>query len=691
MLVPAKVESGPRDGFAPVRSEPITERAAWYLALFLVFSWCPALFIHHIVGQVSAMHKLAAEPNPYFLPAHGWLLYAVIPLVTVSSFSLFLSPGGILALAFGTIRSAAEWVVLAFGASLLLCVFLSTGGKLSLGLPLGSAAFLSLWLVAAVVALAFLIFQVRRRGEISWPLSQVIEWRRILWVAAVVVLGVIVLTPKIFWENFNVDGIEAFEFGRSLSRHVLPHWEIQDGVFGFYHNFLLFAYPNHWFITLFGPVEAAARLPFLLYLIVLFASVLLLIEWMSARQLSAIEETVLWLGLALYSVVQVYNTNYEPFFADIAEMAATDTLWVTCFVCACYALWSSRIGWFWIFALMTYTASPGGLLLLAALAPVTFFSRSPQRLQQLKSLGKIIVVCLLIGVAYEVLYNPLVIGDVNNQFSTKNMLRRLYPPTVTEFVRFNALVFPSGILPALSLLAVRRTDPAGWMIGGVTAVYFGAIYLQAWTSLHQFTPVMILPIIVFWRLYLESSSAVQRWLLPTLACTTIVSFFLSLPRHFQINLAIREFGEATLYKVGDYDRSYERAVRGAWSLSALLPAGYRLQYPEQPWGADALSWIYYATREKPAGTTINYVVQEASEPTPRGATRVGAREGVSVYVQDLAAWRHDQVRELPRIVVSPLYEPILRRTYQFFRAYAERMQKTSPSLVYPLSQAKGLD
>jgi hypothetical protein len=488
-------------------------------------------------------------------------------------------------------------------------------------------------------------------------------------------IGVAALVPKIFWENFNLDGIEAFEFGRSLTAHLLPHWEIQGGVFGFYHNFFLFAYPNHWFISFFGPVEAGARLPFLLYLVVLFSGLVLLIEWGRVRQLSGMEEGAIWFGLLLYTVVQTYNTNYEPFFADLAEMAATDSLWVLCFLSACYALWDRRLQWFWVFGLMTYVASPGSLLLLGALAVATFLSRSPERRRQLMALGGVMLVCVLIGLAYETLYSPLTLGGINNQFSAKNMLRRLYPPTLTEFVRINAFLFPSGVLPAVSILAARRQDHASWVIAGVTFMYFGVVYVQAWTSLHQFTPVMILPLVVFWRIYLTLSKHIQRWLLPAVLTTSALSLFLSLPRHFEINQAIRQFGQATAYRVGDYGTSYERAVRGGWSLYVLLPRDYRLQYPEQPWGADPLSWIYYATREKSPGTAVNYVVQAVSETPPSGSSLVMTREGISVYVKDLDAWRRDRERHLPRIVQSPLYEPIYRRTFQFFRDYAERQER----------------
>jgi hypothetical protein len=286
----------------------------------------------------------------------------------------------------------------------------------------------------------------------------------------------------------------------------------------------------------------------------------------------------------------------------------------------------------------------------------------------------VIALWVVIGFAYEVFYNVLYLGGVNNQFSAKNMFRRLFPPNVTEFVRFSALLFPAGLLPALSLIVVRRRDAVGWMIAVITIVYFVVIYMQAWTALHQFTPIMVLPLIVFWRVYLGEPTRVRRWLLPAAVGSAALCLVLSLPRHFQINQALRQFGEATEYGVGDYEQSYEAAVRGGSSLYALLPRDYRLKYPEQPWGADRLAWIYYATRPKAEGTEINYIVRPASDPQPEGSTQVMTQDGVSVYVRDLERWQRDREIDLPRVSVSPIYEPILRRTYEFFRAYAERMQ-----------------
>ena len=491
-----------------------------------------------------------------------------------------------------------------------------------------------------------------------------------------VLLLVVLLLPKIFWENFNLDGIEAFEYGRSLSSNILPHWEIFPGVFGFFSNFWLFSYPNHWFLTLLGPFEAAARLPFLLYIGLLFSVLVLLIGDGRGQRLSWKEELVLWLGLALYTVVQAYNTTYEPFYADLAESAATDTLGLLVFLAAVYSLWSGRVKWFVAFALMTYFAVPGGLLLLLMLGAFTWLARPPQWRRQLNLAVGVVVACIGIGLIYEHVYAPIAFGDAASQLSSTNLLRRLFPPTFTEWVRFSALLFPCGLLPAGALFLARRSsDWRSWILAGVTMGYFGLLYFQVWLGLHQFTPVMVLPMVVFWRLYLGWKQKVKQWALPALAISSIFLLFLSMPQHFQINLAIREFGQATEYLIGDYQQDYQTAAAGSSSFYALVAADYRLNYPNQAWGADEYTWIYYATQKKPAGTEINYLVQGIDEPTPAGFTQVSTVDGYAVYVKDLQKWERDRAINIPRVVVSPLYEPILRRTYQFFREYTEKTQK----------------
>ena len=642
----------------------------------LVCLAAPSLWASQVVARVSSLHHLGTADFPYFQPEAGLLLYVICPAVVVSTFVVYLWPGALITLAFVRVQSVCEWAVLSFGTSLLVLIAGGTTFKLVASASLGPDAIGRLWLGVMMVSALLLAVRTWRGAVPSWLFAKGSERRRLVWLLGVPTLGVTMLTPKVFWENFNVDGIEAFEFGRSLTNHLLPHWEIQDGVFGFYQNFFLFAYPNHWFISLLGPWEAAVRLPFFLYLMPLAAALVLLAEHRQELRLGCREESAIFLGLALYTVVQAFNTNYEPFFADLAETAATDTLWVACFLCACFALWCGRHVWFWVFGLMTYAASPGGLLLLGALAACTWLM-AEERCGSPRTVLRLVAVCLVVGVFYTLFYNWVLLGGVNDQFSAYNMLRRLYPPTVTEVVRLNALLFTTGLVPCIALFFVHRSDPETWVMAGITAIYFSIIYIQAWASLHQFTPVMILPLVVFWRKYLGGWNHTRRWLLPTIAVGTSVCLFLSLPRHSRINHAIRDFGYATEYRIGDYDQEYEKALAGDGALAALLPADYRMHYPNQPWGADPHSWLHYTFRPKPVGTAVNYWIQRSDEPALPEAELILDEDGISIYVKDRDVWARHQTPGVPPVVTSFLYEPILAQSYEFFRAYARRVARTS--------------
>lgn len=624
-----------------------------------------------LIARVAGLHELAGMAHPYWQPDHALLLYVAAPAVVVASFVLFLMPGLLLLAAAGRAGRAEEWLVRAFAVSVGLTLAIGTATRLVAGLPLPPGAYPLAWIVTTAVA--GLVLAARAGAGRTPPLPFADgQWRRLLAPALCAFVAVALLVPKLFWENFNLDGIEAFEFGRSLGRHWLPYWEIRDGVFGFYHNFVLFAFVNHWFTDLFGPLEAAARVPFVLFLVLLFPLLTLLIELAAAARLDARERAALWFGLALFALVQVYDTNYEPFYADIAEMAATDTLGLLCFLGACWSLWSGRPGWFAAFGLMTYVATPGGLLLLLALGAVSMLDRSPEGRARRPAIVAVLTACFAIGLLYELAYRPAGFDAAINQFSAKNMLRRLFPPTLHRIGRFAALVFPSGILPALALLAVRRLDRYALMMAGVTIVYFGVIYVQPWTSLHQFTPVMVTPLVVFWRLYGRVSDRARHLLMPALLAGTAVSIVLSAPPHFRINLGVRELGRATAWRVGDYEARYrEAAATAAPSLEALLPSGYRMLYPDQPWGTDGYAWLHYATRPKPADAVVNYIVQPSDSAAPPGFSRLQERDSVSVWVRDLEALERERARDFPRVAASPLYEPMLRESYAFFRRFME--------------------
>jgi hypothetical protein len=653
---------------------PGGQRIPWVWLLALA-ACVPALVFPHVMTGLAAQWELARAPDPFFLPAHAWTLWVAAPAVALSGFVFFLLPGLLAVRALRDPGDSGALLLLGFGTSILLLIGLGAATRLVTGASPGRVLLLGEWVAA--IAAGLLLLAARRSPPSDAPDADATARarRRTLWLVLIVWIGAAALAPKIHWENFSLDGIEAYEFGRSLSSHGLPYWDIRAGAFGYYRNFVLFAWPNHFFLTLFGPVEAAARLPILLYLAIGAAGIVLLVEHGAARRLDARAEAALFLSIALFTVVQAFDTNYEPFFADLAETAATDVLWMACFLAAVWALWTGRTAWFWAFGFMNFTASPGGLFLLVALGATVLTLPAAERGRKLRAVAGLLVACAAFTLVHETFYRPAGLQGGPDQFASINMVKRLFPLTITEWARLNTLVFATGILPALALLFARRRDSLAWSVTGVTILYFVVVYIQAWAAVHQFTPAMVLPHIVFWRAWLRASPRIRTALVPVSMAATILCLVLSLPRHDRINTAIREAGLATDFRVADYDTAYREAARAAVAVYHLFPEEYRMDYPEQGWGTDSFAWLYYATRPKPAGTRIAYVVQDPALPAPPAGILAGRDSVAAVWVTDEVLWREQREPDLPRVVTSPLYEPVLRSTYRFFRERTLRLQE----------------
>jgi hypothetical protein len=649
----------------------------WIRLIVLAAAAClPALAAPALSARTSALYSVAANGNAYFVAGHAALLYLATPVAVLSSFLWFLLPGLLAALLLRAGQRVEELLLFGFALSLLFCPVVSALAKLAFGVPVVTSAFFLLWL-ALNVALAFLVL-ARRGAAARLAVAQPAALRRIGQIILLTWLTLALLIPKIFWENFNVDGVEAFEFGRSLTWHYFPQWAVQDGVL-VSHNFVLFAFPNHWFTTLLGPIEAAARLPFSCTWGCCLPLVLL-IERASARSCDRAKK--LCSGWACCSTSWFKRTTRTttpslPTWPDGGDRYAVGSLFPR--RDSCTLVESPRL--VFLFAVLSYLASPGGLMLLGALAALIVVTPVPERPAHLKTVIAALLACVLISFLYEAVYVPAVFGRMKaNQFSSISLVARLFPPTLNEFVRLNALLFTSGLLPALAAgvaLTRRRTDPVAFVLAGVTLLFFAALYIQPWTSLHQFTPVMVLPIVVFWRVYLSVQPRWQRWLLTGMVCATALCLFLSLPQHFRTNVTARELGRATDLRIGDAGLGYPRATQAGWAASVLVPQGYRLEYPNQPWGTDAYTWLYYSQR--PAKVRINYMVQPTREVPPEGFSRIDVRNDIALYVRDAQEWQQLRQTDFPRVVVSPLYEPILRQSVEFFRDYTEAHRAKPPT------------
>jgi hypothetical protein len=640
--------------------------AAISLGLLLLVSWVVIYTGKDIVPQVVDLHYLDLPDHPYFQPRDAGLLYVLLPIVVVSSLILYILPGILLVLAGGWCRRWGEVLIWGFGSAYIAYFCVTTAVKVLVPGQPDPEAFIAAVAVSAALAWALLAFRVFRGDRLPWPLVSKKDIRRLGWTVAIPVVVLTVMLPVIFWQDIHDDGLEALEIGRSLSTHVFPRFPMPGGVLGISAGMTAMAYPVHWFVALFGPVEASARLPMLLYLPVLFCTLIQLIEWQAPRGLGFAEEAVLCLALGIYTVTMSYSASYDPYFADIAAPAAFETLTIACIAAAIYFLWSGRTFWFLFFSVMSYLCRPTGLLVLGLLGLAVALVLPEYRKRWLVAIAAAIGLCVFVSFVYDRVYIPWVIGQASFGYDSGSMLDRMRYLRLIELSRINYGLFPSGILPFVSLLFFPWQDRLARVIAILSLSYFVFFFFQAFVALHHFVPVMILPLVVFWRVYLHHRGWFRRVSLPAVALTSVVAFGLSLPRHFEINRTVRAIGQKTAILVGDYDTDYLTQVEHWELFFGLVPPDWEVEDPARELVSGYASLIYYSTRPKSPYASINYVVQAVGEPEPTGFTRIAADKGAAVYVKDQQEWEDDRFQPLRTDYRSPLYD-IPRSTLFFYR------------------------
>ena len=152
---------------------------------------------------------------------------------------------------------------------------------------------------------------------------------------------------------------------RLLVRQAFPFWPERAGIVAFFPGFttMLFAYPNGWYLRLFGEVEGAVRLPFLLHLTVLAAAVVALAEQGRAA-LTRRAVIAIWISLLAFTLAMAFSATYDPYSADISMPGAQDALLVVCVLGWVHAWLRSEWKWLALFTVLAYTASPNGMQLM---------------------------------------------------------------------------------------------------------------------------------------------------------------------------------------------------------------------------------------------------------------------------------------------------------------------------------------
>jgi hypothetical protein len=625
--------------------------ATWsrrFLAI-LVLAWIPAFIGTGAVEAAADLLPVAMAGNPYFVPRHALLLYVWLPIVTISSFVLLLSPGLLLTLLVGEDLDLDRWILYGFGISLVLVSVAAGLVQAVAGAPLTGRAFAAVPAVLSVLAFIAADRRTRAGRSISLPRGADSHAAIATYLVPAILLLVLLL-PKFLWETFNDDGVHAFESTRLLLSGPLPFWDPEIGALSQFPGLstMLFTYPASWFVRLFGTTEAAARLPFVLHMVVLTAAIVGIARWGRSGP-SVTSRWLLWPGLAAFSLAMGFSATYNPYHADFALPGVQDALMMVCYLGFVGAFLRQERGWMAVFVVLTALSQANWALLIGLwlLAVVLVWRPVPWRTVVFSAgLAAVTVLGLALLPA---LFEAVGLPPPGTEYETGALVERLEFIRLDHWAQFLFVLIPCGIFPAIYLFAWRRLDHVARAATIVTVLYFAFFYVQAYVSLHYFVPAMVLPLVVLWR---ADESFLGRWSVrAAMLGTGVLAVWLAIPVNTAPHVHARTVGSAVLDTRGGYE-AYEpgffEPLPLFWELFRR-PRDPRV--PELEYGGAPLVWSYYAqSAGDRSPNEINYVLQSAEDPPPEGARELASRGGVRLYVRSDSVWNsHLGIRESPSV------------------------------------------
>jgi hypothetical protein len=615
------------------------------LKLLAGFAICAALVAatRPMLIRAASLYPLELPQNPHFVPEHALLLYIIVPAGLCAFLVILLAPGLLAVLIARGATSVTDLVVRGFAAAFALRWILGVFVTSVVGHQWSAASFFAVDLAVTTLLSAWLLFRVRAGTAPAWPRFSPVERRRLAAMVALPVVIAVTLLPWFLWQDMNGDGFEILITGRSLAEFPMPRFPHPSGFQGLGLGIIATAFPVHWFSMWIGPFEAAARFPFLLYLPLLFAVLVELIEHRSPRRLDAFEELALALALCAFAATLAFNGSYADYTADIAMPAGTDSLAVFCIAGTVLSLWRRETTWLLGFALIGYFARPSELLLLLLLGIAVVAAPSGERAGWILRVAGAVLLCIGARFLYENVYAPWASGGMRPGYLSNTMIRRLQYLTFFDVRRFLFLVVPSGFVAAGSLVLVRRQDSWSRTLTLACAAYFLFFYVQAFIALHHFAPIMVLPLVVWWRLALGPGGFRRAALVA--AAGAVAAILLALPPQFHIYRSARAIGERTAFRIGDYQGRYaelRRAIDGARVLETLFPPRSRVVDPSKELAVSNLEILHYASRFAPDVARADYLVQPATNPPPAGFIPVAWKSGVGTFVRDSSVWQRDR-------------------------------------------------
>lgn len=648
---------------AAVGAAGATGRARGTLAA-LGLACLPALLDPGAIGRAAAWSPSGDPPVLFATAGQTGLALLWFPVVAASAVALFLAPGLLLAERSRHDGSVDAFLTRAFGAALSWNLLLVGVAGVAGWTASGRA-----WsLVAAATSGSLVALRRWRPPSREAPPGVVPALAASL---GVVALLAALLAPKFLWESFNGDGAGVYETSRLLLRSAVPFFPSGIEGLGQFPGItsFLFAFPGAWFLRLFGPCEAAVRVPVLLHLVGLHAAVLAAtrvrgaIRWPRPERA---ERLLLWAFCAVYLVALAYSATYNPYAADIAQPAMPDTLLAALFVGVVWAWWSRAWGWTALFAALCYVALPNGGLLIAGLLVARAIVERPRPWGDIARLGAVLAACVVVAALAPAVLRGAGLPTPGGEYDVGRLATRLLRLQGTAVERILLAALPAGLAPFAVLFARKPHWPMGRALALLTVGYFLLFYVQASVTLHHFVPAMVLPWVVFFGPWGRSPAPPSRRRVVLAAVAALVALALVLPTSMRPFTEPGRIGRSIVYDSVDY-------ARGGWAdlarldvLQTLFPKPWDGRVPQRALGVARNVWLYYVHRPAAEKGPPVYRIQDADDPAPPGAVHAGRLRGVSLYLLDAERAAADVAIRPPTPAGAPalaLPREVLYRTF----------------------------
>ena len=644
------------------RTAPVGLYAA--ILVSAIIAW----FGRGTVIETLGMYDLGASANPYWIPAEWLRLYVIVPATTLATGFFFLSPGLLLASVFGRDKGLATWVLAGFAWALLCLVVATTGYQLITGHIAKGASFF--WLVIVVLALAFGVTAARvTMGERNRLTESAADMG---WAIAAAWLLLALMAPKFYWENFSGDGSGSLQFTRNYINTLWPFWPPEAGTIQQAPGLtsFLFVLPDNWFVRLWGEWEYSVRAPMALYFLLLWPVVTALIHFGRDEVLRNGDRVLLIGTLMVYALSVIYSGGYNPYFGDSPMPAVRETLAVALFMGFMLAFFQDRRGMMILCGLLGHLTIPTGGLWMLLFPAAVFLTWRPIPWKRLFFAAFVLVLAAMVSVLVPLIIKAVGLPIPGSEFGPKAIVNRLRWIAPVDFYRFMFLIVPCGILPALFLLHWRGQDKVARAITVATLLFFFFFYLQGYrVLLHHFIPIMLAPVVVFWRNPVVWSAAASRMRIAALVCLATATW-LAWPKEMKLHSFDRHIGQhlVTMGPVfqrgepveGDRFRGFDpQALDVAHHLLGnLFPIGWTEEDAQKRFYGAPLVWWFYSEYPKPEGQPINYTIRPVDGASATDGRLFEEYLGYGLYIRDEALYQQHWNTTLPtntgaQIFVTP--------------------------------------